>query len=85
MGNSKAFMLPGGPLLPSILPFRFIPRGKTRFPIVASLWQSSDIVKKFYRDFLRLDALRGLTILVSVGFGPVALSSTCFAFHGWRK
>ena len=61
-------MLPGGPLLPSILPFRFVPRGKIHFPIVASLWQSSDKVKKFYCDFLRLDTLRGLGILVSVRF-----------------
>jgi hypothetical protein len=46
MGNSKAFMLPGAPLLPSILPFRFVPRNKIHFPIAVWLWQSNGKVKK---------------------------------------
>ena len=50
MGNSKAFMLPGGPLLPFNPAISFVPT-----------WQD-------YCDFLRLDALRGLGILVSVRF-----------------
>jgi len=59
----------------SFLPFRFFPRGKIHFPIAVSLWQSHGKAEKFDCDFLWLDALRGLTILVSVGFASCLYSA----------
>jgi hypothetical protein len=55
-----------------LIPVRFVPRDRIHFPIVIQLWQSSGKVKKFDCVFSRLDALRGLTILVSVNsIGPL--------------
>ena len=58
-------MLPGGPLLPLNPAIRLFLRVEIHFPIAVCLWQSSGKVEKFDCDFLRLDALRGLIVLVS--------------------
>jgi hypothetical protein len=47
MGNSKALMLPGGPLLPFNPAIHFFLGGKIHFPTAVYLWQSSGKVKKF--------------------------------------
>jgi hypothetical protein len=52
------------------LPFNpaisFLPDGKIHSAIAVSLWQSNGKVEKFDCDFLRLDALLGLTILCAL-------------------
>jgi hypothetical protein len=63
----KTFMLPGGPLYLSILPFPILPRGKLHFPIAVGLLQNNSKVEKFCCVLYWLDALRGLIILVSSG------------------
>jgi hypothetical protein len=53
----KAFMLPGGPLLPLNPAIRFFLRVGIHFPIAVWLWQSSGKVEKLSCVLLRLDAL----------------------------
>jgi hypothetical protein len=56
-------MLPGGPLLSFNPAIRFVPGDGIHFPVAVSLWSGK--VEKFSCVVWRLDALRGLTILVS--------------------
>lgn len=72
-------MLPGGPLLPFNPAIRFFPRGKIHFPIAVGLWLSSGKVEKINCNFLRIDALRGLQVLVS--FLSFRLAGRCGASH----
>src|SRR5262245_9462151 len=63
----KAFMVPGGPIFPFSPAISFCPRCRDSFSALVLLWQSNGKVKKILCVLQRLDALRGLLIILASG------------------